>query len=136
MTTTIDAPAPPPTPHCDRLDDGYTAIRGFLDHLAEQGLVIVPHADLHKVIHKAIQAEVILASRMGYASQSEIEAKLEADHVASQVSVDRPDPQKLLDEHYGVDQRELERERRALIQYNNQLHQHQHAVQERTSDGS
>lgn len=122
MTTIIDAPAPPPTPNCDRIDEGYNAIRAFMEYLGEQGLVIVKHDDLHKVIHKAVQAEVILAFRAGHSTYTEVEQKLEADRVASQITVERPDPQKLLDELYDVDQRELERERRALLGYSHQLH--------------
>ena len=65
MTIVDHAPAPPPTPNCDRLDDGYNAIGAYLEFLAEHGIVLVKHDDLHKVIGKAVQGETLLAFRMG-----------------------------------------------------------------------
>jgi len=115
---------PPPTPNCDRIDDGYNAIRAFLEHLGEQGIILVKHDDLHKVIGKAVQAEALLALHSGKHTTGSAIEDLEADRIAAEVAIDRPDPHKLLDELYDVDQRELERERRALLRYTNQLHQH------------
>lgn len=116
------APAPPPTPNCDRIDDGYNAVGAFLEFLAEQGIVLVKHDDLHKLIGKAVQAEALLALHSGKHTTGSAIEDLEADRIAAEVAIDRPDPQPLRDELYGVDQRELERERRALLRYNHHLH--------------
>lgn len=120
MTVVDHAPSPPPTPNCDPINDGYNAIRAFLDHLAEQGIVLVKHDDLHKVIGKAAQGQVLLAFLPGQ-SFTEAEQQLEEDRIAAAIAVECPNPHKLLDELYEIDQKELERERRALLRYDVQL---------------